>query len=66
MDIDTFEDPFDERRTATSWCATCRDRRGPFVYMQSGREYCRPCALQIREVMGLLSAGRRAGDLVLN
>ena len=54
-----------ERRATLTWCATCRDRRGPFVYMQSGRLYCRPCALQIREVMGLLSAGRRRNDLVL-
>ena len=55
----------EERRTTARWCTTCRDRRGPFVYMQSGREYCQPCALEIRNVMGLLSAGRRASDIQL-
>lgn len=54
-----------ERRSDALWCATCRTRRGPFVYMQSGRQYCQPCAGDIREVMGLLSAGRRAGDVVV-
>jgi hypothetical protein len=56
---------FEERRSAALWCTTCRDRRGPFVYMQSGRQYCQPCAYQIRTVMGLLSAGRRKDDFVL-
>lgn len=55
-----------ERRSTVTWCATCRDRRGPFVYMQSGRDYCRACSLQIKDVMQLLSAGRRQGDLVLD
>ncbi|MDA1146095.1 MAG: hypothetical protein O3A76_05630 [Chloroflexi bacterium] len=55
----------DERRSPLLWCATCRDRRGLFVYMQSGRQYCQPCAYQVRSIMGLLSAGRRSDDLVL-
>ena len=62
MEQHTFED----RRRAPLWCTTCRDRRGPFVYMQSGRQYCQPCAYQIRAVMGVLSAGRRKDDLVLS
>lgn len=56
----------EDRRSDTLWCATCRTRRGPFAYMQSGRQYCQPCASEIREVMGLLSAGRRANDLVVS
>lgn len=52
-----------DRRSNARWCATCRDRRGPFVYMQNGREYCQPCAYQIRKVMGLLSIGRRESDV---
>jgi len=56
----------EDRRSDALWCKTCRDRRGPFVYMQSGREYCRSCAYQIRELMGVLSAGRRDGDPVLS
>ncbi len=54
-----------ERRDAVTWCATCRDRRGPFVYMQSGRHYCPTCSIQIKDVMQLLSAGRRSDDLIL-
>jgi hypothetical protein len=55
----------ERREHALNWCAACRDRRGPFVYMQSSRQYCQPCASEIRDIMGLLSAGRRHDDLVL-
>lgn len=54
------------RRSAIGWCSTCRDRRGPFVYMESGKHYCRPCSQEIREVMRVLAAGRRHDDLTTN
>ncbi len=34
--------------------------------MQSGRHYCEPCSTEIREVMRLLSVGRRRNDVTVN
>ncbi|MBT5772864.1 MAG: hypothetical protein HOH95_00635 [Dehalococcoidia bacterium] len=48
-----------ERRREPEWCATCRSPFGPFVYLESGRHYCEPCAEQIMRTMGLQIAERR-------
>ena len=55
-------EPPPERRQEPEWCATCRSPFGPFVYLESGRHYCEPCAEQIQRTMGLKVAERRDGD----
>ena len=52
-----------ERRTPVRWCAACRRANGPFIYLENGKHYCRPCAVEAYEVMRLRPAGRRADDL---
>ena len=56
--------PVDQRRPALS-CANCRIQGEPLVYLDNGRDYCRPCAIRCWEEMRLRPAGRRPGDLTL-
>jgi hypothetical protein len=41
-------------------CGSCRAPGGPFVLMENGRDYCVRCAVEIREVTGIVSADRRS------
>jgi len=52
-----------DRRAPIRWCATCRTGAGPFVYLENGKHYCRPCALRAFKVMRLRPGGRRSDDV---
>ncbi len=56
--------PVDQRRPPTA-CANCRIQGVQLVYLENGRDYCRPCAIRCWEEMRFRPAGRRPGDITL-
>ncbi len=46
-------------------CANCRTQGVELVYLDNGRDYCRPCAIRCWEQMRLRPAGKRPTDITL-
>ncbi|MCC6236465.1 MAG: hypothetical protein IT299_02700 [Dehalococcoidia bacterium] len=54
-----------ERRRAALACANCRTLGVELVYLDNGRDYCRPCAIRCWEQMRFRPAGKRPTDITL-
>ncbi len=54
-----------ERRRPALACANCRIQGVELVYLDNGRDYCRPCAIRCWREMRFRPAGKRPGDITL-